>query len=181
MRVVRGHLDCHAPSADVPGSYRSVWCPGGALGIFHCGGNGSFLRGSTTADLWCYRFVLLKSQLATSILIPGPITVFNKVIFQIFQGRQNFQYLQFMGWVYLWGAILHFIAAFSNGASSCPISCVPASLTNSRCWSEMGHSVLVRYIWVLRCSRVRAVRYSGRYQAIRAILRSSRVSWYLVS
>lgn len=45
---------------------------------------------------------------------PGPITVFNKTIFDIFRGRDNFNYLHFMGWVYLWGAILHWVAAGLN-------------------------------------------------------------------
>ena len=43
--------------------------------------------------------------------------MFNKVIYQIFRGREGFLYLEFLGWVYLWGAILHFIAAFTNGQS----------------------------------------------------------------
>lgn len=45
---------------------------------------------------------------------PGPITVFNKTIFDIFRSHENFNYLHFMGWVYLWGAILHWVAAPLN-------------------------------------------------------------------
>jgi hypothetical protein len=42
--------------------------------------------------------------------------VFNKVIYEIFEGREDgFQYLEFIGWVYLWAAILHWIAALTNG------------------------------------------------------------------
>ncbi|KAL7420587.1 hypothetical protein Q5752_004538 [Cryptotrichosporon argae] len=46
--------------------------------------------------------------------VTGPITVFNKTIYDIFRGRQDFNYLHFMGWVYLWGAILHWLAAGLN-------------------------------------------------------------------
>lgn len=51
------------------------------------------------------------------LLIPGvtgPITVFNKTIHEIFKGREDFQLLPFMGWVYLWGAILHWVTASLN-------------------------------------------------------------------
>lgn len=59
--------------------------------------------------------VLLVSSLPPGIAnTSGPITVFNKTIFDIFRGRDNFNYLHFMGWVYLWGAILHWIAAGLN-------------------------------------------------------------------
>jgi hypothetical protein len=46
--------------------------------------------------------------------VTGPITVFNKTIFDIFRGRDDWNYLHFMGWVYLWGAILHWVAAALN-------------------------------------------------------------------
>ncbi|KAL1408759.1 hypothetical protein Q8F55_005572 [Vanrija albida] len=46
--------------------------------------------------------------------VTGPITVFNKTIYDIFEGRDDFNYLHFMGWVYLWGAILHWVAAAMN-------------------------------------------------------------------
>ncbi|ORY29678.1 HCO3 transporter family-domain-containing protein [Naematelia encephala] len=47
--------------------------------------------------------------------VTGPITVFNKTIFDIFKGQlDSTQYLHFMGWTYLWGAIFHWIAAFFN-------------------------------------------------------------------
>ena len=45
----------------------------------------------------------------------GPITVFNKVIFDILKKEANPpDYLHFLGWVYLWGAILHWITAILN-------------------------------------------------------------------
>jgi hypothetical protein len=51
--------------------------------------------------------------------VTGPITVFNKTIYDIFvkngSGGEGFDYHQFIGWVYLWGAILHWITAFTNG------------------------------------------------------------------
>lgn len=46
--------------------------------------------------------------------VTGPITVFNKTIFDIFKGREDFDLLHFMGWVYLWGAILHWVTAALN-------------------------------------------------------------------
>lgn len=47
--------------------------------------------------------------------VTGPITVFNKTIFSIFEGKSNApNYLHFMGWTYLWAAIFHWIAALSN-------------------------------------------------------------------
>jgi hypothetical protein len=60
----------------------------------------------------------------------GPITVFNKTIYDIFEGRQDFNYLHFIGWVYLWGAIFHWVAALTNGKSQyAPSTC---SITNLR-------------------------------------------------
>lgn len=51
--------------------------------------------------------------------VTGPITVFNKVIYDIFVDRVDFpDYLQFMGWVYVWGAIWHCLSAFMGGESA---------------------------------------------------------------
>lgn len=51
--------------------------------------------------------------------VTGPITVFNKTIYTIFvtngSGGEGFNYHHFIGWVYLWGAIFHWITAFTNG------------------------------------------------------------------
>ncbi|KAH8114544.1 HCO3 transporter family-domain-containing protein [Phellopilus nigrolimitatus] len=71
--------------------------------------------------------VLLSSFMASFILsvfgaqplciagVTGPITVLNKTIFDILQGHEDApDYLQFIGWVYLWGAILHWITAALN-------------------------------------------------------------------
>ncbi|KAL4249196.1 Bicarbonate transporter-like transmembrane domain-containing protein [Abortiporus biennis] len=47
--------------------------------------------------------------------VTGPITVLNKTIFDIIERQPDApDYLQFVGWVYLWGAILHWITAVLN-------------------------------------------------------------------
>lgn len=54
--------------------------------------------------------------------VTGPITVFNKTIYTIFvtngSGGEGFNYHHFIGWVYLWGAIFHWITAFTNGVAA---------------------------------------------------------------
>ncbi|KAG8907049.1 hypothetical protein FRB99_005426 [Tulasnella sp. 403] len=50
--------------------------------------------------------------------VTGPITVLNKTIYDILRTREDApDYLQFIGWVYLWAAILHWIAASLNAAN----------------------------------------------------------------
>jgi hypothetical protein len=53
--------------------------------------------------------------------VTGPITVFNKTIYDIIisssSGSDAPNYLHFMGWTYLWAAIFHWIAAMFNGTS----------------------------------------------------------------
>ncbi|KAH9924631.1 anion exchanging protein [Epithele typhae] len=47
--------------------------------------------------------------------VTGPITVLNKTIFDIIERQPDApNYLQFVGWVYMWGAILHWITAALN-------------------------------------------------------------------
>ncbi|GBE85219.1 Putative transporter [Sparassis crispa] len=47
--------------------------------------------------------------------VTGPITVFNKTIYNIIERHPDPpEYLHFVGWVYLWGAILHWITAALN-------------------------------------------------------------------
>ncbi|WVW80985.1 hypothetical protein I302_102976 [Kwoniella bestiolae CBS 10118] len=47
--------------------------------------------------------------------VTGPITVFNKTIYDIFENKANGpDYLHFIGWTYLWAAIFHWIAAVMN-------------------------------------------------------------------
>ncbi|KIJ54700.1 hypothetical protein M422DRAFT_24604 [Sphaerobolus stellatus SS14] len=71
--------------------------------------------------------VLLSSFMASGIFslfgaqplciagVTGPITVLNKTIFDVIANKPGGpNYLQFIGWVYLWGAILHWITAALN-------------------------------------------------------------------
>ncbi|KAI0262448.1 HCO3 transporter family-domain-containing protein [Gloeopeniophorella convolvens] len=47
--------------------------------------------------------------------VTGPITVLNSTIFKILEGKPDSpDYLHFIGWVYLWGAIFHWITAALN-------------------------------------------------------------------
>ncbi|KAG7088626.1 hypothetical protein E1B28_012599 [Marasmius oreades] len=47
--------------------------------------------------------------------VTGPITVFNKTIFDIIRKAPDAPvYLHFIGWVYLWAAIIHWITAILN-------------------------------------------------------------------
>ncbi len=45
--------------------------------------------------------------------VTGPITVFNKTIYDIFKD-QDVNYLHFIGWTYLWAAIFHWIGSLMN-------------------------------------------------------------------
>ncbi|KDN41036.1 hypothetical protein RSAG8_07742, partial [Rhizoctonia solani AG-8 WAC10335] len=50
--------------------------------------------------------------------VTGPITVLNKTIYDILETRDDApEYLHFIGWVYLWAAIMHWIAAALNAAN----------------------------------------------------------------
>ena len=47
--------------------------------------------------------------------LPGPITVLNQTIFDLINDREDApDSLQSVGWVYLWGAILHWVTAALN-------------------------------------------------------------------
>ncbi|KAF8634064.1 hypothetical protein AX17_004328 [Amanita inopinata Kibby_2008] len=60
-------------------------------------------------------FAVFGAQPLTIAGVTGPITVFNKTIFDILESRQNSPvYLHFIGWVYLWAAIFHWITAALN-------------------------------------------------------------------
>lgn len=51
--------------------------------------------------------------------VTGPITVFNRTIYVIFQGKLDKpNYLFFIGWVYLWSAMMHWALAIFNGEFS---------------------------------------------------------------
>ncbi|KAJ7695721.1 HCO3 transporter family-domain-containing protein [Mycena rosella] len=60
-------------------------------------------------------FSCFGAQPLTIAGVTGPITVFNKTIYDIIEGQATPpNYLQFVGWVYLWAAILHWITAILN-------------------------------------------------------------------
>ncbi|KAJ3731463.1 HCO3 transporter family-domain-containing protein [Lentinula guzmanii] len=60
-------------------------------------------------------FSVFGAQPLTIAGVTGPITVFNKTIFRIIQGQPDApNYLHFVGWVYLWAAIIHWITAILN-------------------------------------------------------------------
>ncbi|KAF8208598.1 HCO3 transporter family-domain-containing protein [Mycena galopus ATCC 62051] len=60
-------------------------------------------------------FSFFGAQPLTIGISKGPITVFNKTIYTIIESQANKpNYLQFVGWVYLWAAILHWVTAILN-------------------------------------------------------------------
>ncbi|KAJ3711718.1 HCO3 transporter family-domain-containing protein [Lentinula raphanica] len=60
-------------------------------------------------------FSVFGAQPLTIAGVTGPITVFNKTIFRIIEGQPDApNYLHFVGWVYLWAAIFHWITATLN-------------------------------------------------------------------
>ncbi|KAG6337181.1 hypothetical protein ID866_1895 [Astraeus odoratus] len=60
-------------------------------------------------------FSVFGAQPLTIAGVTGPITVFNKTIYDILQRQPHPpNYLHFMGWVYLWAAIIHWITAVLN-------------------------------------------------------------------
>lgn len=60
-------------------------------------------------------FSIFGAQPLTIAGVTGPITVFNKTIYDILLRETNPpNYLHFIGWVYLWAAIFHWITAILN-------------------------------------------------------------------
>ncbi|KAJ7202826.1 HCO3 transporter family-domain-containing protein [Mycena pura] len=60
-------------------------------------------------------FSCFGAQPLTIAGVTGPITVFNKTIFNIIESQADKPvYLHFVGWVYLWAAILHWATAMLN-------------------------------------------------------------------
>ncbi|KAF9462989.1 HCO3 transporter family-domain-containing protein [Collybia nuda] len=60
-------------------------------------------------------FSVFGAQPLTIAGVTGPITVFNKTIYNIIERQHNPPvYLHFIGWVYLWGAIFHWITSILN-------------------------------------------------------------------
>lgn len=93
--------------------------------------------------------------------VTGPITVFNKTIYDIFvkngSGGEGFDYHQFIGWVYLWGAILHWITAFTNGESVVQLRNSSAEQGSYRYRRlAVHHALSLRDLWLLCCLDLRA-------------------------
>lgn len=83
-----------------------------AAGVFSVfGGQPLCIAGVTgTFRFWGRRWVQ-----DTHPPVTGPITVLNKTIYDILdQASDAPDYLQFMGWVYLWGAVFHWVSALLN-------------------------------------------------------------------
>ncbi|KAF9026543.1 hypothetical protein BDZ89DRAFT_30936 [Hymenopellis radicata] len=60
-------------------------------------------------------FSVFGAQPLTIAGVTGPITVFNKTIYDIIEKQDNPPvYLHFIGWVYLWAAIIHWVTAILN-------------------------------------------------------------------
>lgn len=60
-------------------------------------------------------FSVFGAQPLTIAGVTGPITVFNKTIYDIISKQPNApNYLHFMGWVYFWAAIIHWFTAILN-------------------------------------------------------------------
>ncbi|EIW81250.1 hypothetical protein CONPUDRAFT_82277 [Coniophora puteana RWD-64-598 SS2] len=60
-------------------------------------------------------FSVFGAQPLTIAGVTGPITVFNKTIYDIIEKQPNPpNYLHFVGWVYLWSAIIHWVTAILN-------------------------------------------------------------------
>lgn len=60
-------------------------------------------------------FSVFGAQPLTIAGVTGPITVFNKTIFDLLKtARKPPVYLHFVGWVYLWSAIFHWVTAVLN-------------------------------------------------------------------
>ncbi|KAG0704794.1 HCO3 transporter family-domain-containing protein [Suillus ampliporus] len=60
-------------------------------------------------------FSVFGAQPLTIAGVTGPITVFNKTIYDIINKQPNApNYLHFMGWVYFWAAIIHWVTAILN-------------------------------------------------------------------
>ncbi|EJU03338.1 hypothetical protein DACRYDRAFT_50254 [Dacryopinax primogenitus] len=63
-------------------------------------------------------FSIFGAQPLCILGVTGPITVLNTTIFHILQTQASPpNYLQFVGWVYLWAAILHIIAALAGAVN----------------------------------------------------------------
>jgi hypothetical protein len=106
--------------------------------------------------------------------LQGPITVFNKTIYDIFEKQANApNYLHFMGWTYLWAAIFHWVASVCNGRHVAH-HLIRRRIILSCAGFEVCHEVFVRYLWILRRFRIRPIRDPDGYQAVSTVLHHSR-------
>ncbi|KAE8541266.1 hypothetical protein D1P53_002623 [Cryptococcus gattii VGV] len=82
--------------------------------------------------------------------VTGPITVFNKTIYDIFERNKTDgpNYLHFVGWVYLWAAIFHWVAAVLNAVQGLKyvtrFSCETFGFYVSAVYVQYGIQVVTR-------------------------------------
>ena len=102
-----------------------------------------------------------------NVLTLGPITVFNKTIFNILNTQSNPpNYLQFIGWVYLWGAIFHWITALLNcNIFLNPLAFLYLKLHRVRL-SQIRDSLLMRHFWFLRVMGLPPIWYSSPHTSV---------------
>ncbi|KAF8713320.1 HCO3- transporter family, partial [Rhizoctonia solani] len=91
--------------------------------------------------------------------VTGPITVLNKTIYDILKTRNDApEYLHFIGWVYLWAAIMHWIAAALNAANFLRyvtrFSCDTFGFYVAWVYLQYGVQVLTRQLSVIDSSSV---------------------------
>ncbi|QRW20417.1 HCO3- transporter family [Rhizoctonia solani] len=91
--------------------------------------------------------------------VTGPITVLNKTIYDILKTRNDApEYLHFIGWVYLWAAIMHWIAAALNAANFLRyvtrFSCDTFGFYVAWVYLQYGVQVLTRQLPVIDSSSV---------------------------
>ena len=111
----------------------------------------------------------------------GPITVFNKTIFNILNTQSNPpNYLQFIGWVYLWAAIFHWITAILNcnvllNLSHLSVSQISQGATFSNTWPSFPATPLVS---TCHGSTSNMASKSSRVSSYLLTPHALKVSWY---
>lgn len=123
----------------------------------------------------------------------GPITVLNKTIFDVVANHPGGpNYLQFIGWVYLWGAIFHWITAALNckfkplsspllpkdiqGAiyldmSHCSLAILLAS-------SSLGYVCLAFTVQILTCPGIPSIRCPSAHSPVWFYVATQRVCFH---
>ena len=80
--------------------------------------------------------------------VTGPITVLNKTIFDIIERQPDApDYLQFVGWVYMWGAILHWVTAALN----CKCHFLPSPQQLNRGLTYISGCNFLQYVTLFSC------------------------------